>query len=139
MQQPDMRDLFKDHGGIRFTHKIKRLMPLKDNIIVKNMTFEQRTLKSGIVLLGDNGKTEGIRPRWAQVYAVGPDQSDVAAGQWIMIEHGRWSRALQVEVGDEEFLIQRVDPAAVIFVSDEQPDLDETISTAVMAERKSRD
>jgi hypothetical protein len=103
------------------------------------MTFEQRTLKSGIVLLGDNGKTEGIRPRWAQVYAVGPDQSDVAAGQWIMIEHGRWSRALQVEVGDEEFLIQRVDPAAVIFVSDEQPDLDETISTAVMAERKSRD
>jgi hypothetical protein len=56
-----------------------------------------------------------------------------------MIEHGRWSRALQVEVGDEEFLIRRVDPAAVIFVSDEQPDLDETISTAVMAERKSRD
>ena len=139
MQQPDMRDLFKDHGGIRFTHKIKRLVPLKDNIIVKNMTFEQRTLKSGIVLLGDNGKTEGIRSRWAQVYAVGPDQSDVAAGQWIMIEHGRWSRALQVEVGDEEFLIQRVDPAAVIFVSDEQPALDETISTAVMAERKSRD
>lgn len=139
MQQPDMRDLFKDHGGVRFIHKIKRLVPLKDNIIVKNMTFEQRTLKSGIVLLGDNGKTEGIRPRWAEVYAVGPEQSDVAPGQWIMIEHGRWSRALQVEVGDEEFLIQRVDPKAVIFVSDEQPDLDETTSTAVMAERKSRD
>lgn len=139
MQQPDMRDLFKDHGGVRFVHKIKRLVPLKDNIIVKDMTFDQRTLKSGIVLLGDNGKTEGIRPRWAQVYAVGPDQTDVTPGQWIMIEHGRWSRALQVEVDEQEFLIQRVDPKAVMFVSDEQPDLDETISTTVMAERKSRD
>ena len=134
-----MRDLFKDHGGVRFVHKIKRLVPLKDNIIVKDMTFDQRTLKSGIVLLGDNGKTEGIRPRWAQVYAVGPDQTDVTPGQWIMIEHGRWSRALQVEVDEQEFLIQRVDPKAVMFVSDEQPDLDETISTTVMAERKSRD
>lgn len=131
-------NMFPAGGSLKHTHKIEGLLPLGNNVIVRDMDFSGRKLTSGVILLGDNGKTSGIRPRWAKVYAVGPEQKDVAPGQWIMIEHGRWSRAIQVEVKDEEFLIQRVDPDCIIFVSDEEPDTDETLSTSVHAERKER-
>lgn len=132
------QDLFKPGGSFRFTHHIKRLHPLGKNVIVRDMNFEGRKLNSGIILLGDDAKTTGIRPRWARVYAVGPEQTDVTPGQWVMIEHGRWSRGLQVEVEGEQFIIRRVDPECIIFVSDQEPDYDDTISDSVHAERKER-
>ena len=130
--------LFDAGGSVKFTHKIGRLIPIKNNVIVRDMDFSGRKLASGIVLLSDDGKSEGIRPRWARVYAVGPDQQDVEPGQWILVEHGRWSRGLEVDVGEETFTIRRVDPACIMFVSDEEPDLDETISTAVSVAKKER-
>ena len=102
------------------------------------MNFSGRQLSSGIYLLNDDGKTEGIRPRWARVYAVGPDQTDIKVDQWVYIEHGRWSRGLEVEIAGEEFTLRKADPKCIIFVSDEEPDSDDTYSTAVQAERKSR-
>ena len=91
--------LFPAQGSYKFTHKIEKLRPLGNSVIVRDMSFTGRTLSSGIVLLGDDAKTSGIRPRWAKVYAVGPDQKDISEGQWIMVEHGRWSRGLEVEIG----------------------------------------
>ncbi len=133
-----MTDLFPTGGSAKYMHRIGRLKPLGNNVIVRDMDFSGRKLASGIFLLGDDGKTEGIRPRWAQVYAVGPEQTDVKPGQWIMVEHGRWSRGLEVEVDDETFTIRRVDPDCVIFVSDERPENIDSMSTAVYAERKER-
>jgi co-chaperonin GroES (HSP10) len=132
------QDLFKPGGSFRFTHQIKRLHPLGKNVIVRDMNFEGRKLNSGIILLGDDAKTTGIRPRWACVYAVGPEQTDVTPGQWVMIEHGRWSRGLLVEVEGEQFMIRRVDPECIIFVSDQEPEQDATMSDSVHAERKER-
>jgi co-chaperonin GroES (HSP10) len=129
---------FAGGGTVRFKHKIKSLAPLRDHVLVRDMDFSGRQLASGIFLLNDDGKTDGIRPRWAMVYAVGPDQKDVAPGQWIYVEHGRWSRGLEVEVGDETFMLRRVDPDCIIFSSDDHPDQDDTLSTAVPAERKDR-
>ena len=122
--------------GIEIDGEIK---PLRNSIIVTDMTFEGRQLSSGIVLLGDDGKTDGIRPRWARVYAIGPEQSDVRVGQWVLIEHGRWSRGLKILKEDHEFTIRRADPEAIIFVADERPDHIDTLSTAVYAERKTRE
>ena len=102
------------------------------------MDFGGRKLASGILLLGDDGKTDGIRPRWARVYAVGPEQRDVVPGQWILVEHGRWSRGIEVEIDGETFTLRRVDPECIMFVSDEQPENIDTISTALHAERKER-
>jgi co-chaperonin GroES (HSP10) len=130
--------LFDAGGSYKFTHEIKSLTPLGDNVLVRDMDFSGRQLSSGVILLGDDGKAEGIRPRWARVYAVGPEQTDVEAGQWILIEHGRWSRGLNVKIADEEFVLRRVDPKCIMFVSDDQPDLDDTISTAVSVDKKQR-
>lgn len=122
--------------GINIDGEIK---PLKNNVIVTDMTFEGRQLNSGIVLLGDDGKTDGIRPRWARVYAIGPEQRDVSVGQWVLVEHGRWSRGVKIVRDGEEIVIRRADPEAIIFVSDVEPDNIDTISTAVHAERKTRE
>jgi len=115
------------------------IKPLNDNVIVRDMEFTGRKLNSGILLLGDDGKTDGIRPRWARVYAIGPEQQDVGVGQWVLVEHGRWSRGLRIVKDGEEIVIRRADPNAIIFVTDTQPDDINTISTAVHAERKSRE
>jgi len=47
-------------------HQLKReqLQPLNDSVIVGEMVFDERITTGGIVLLNDNGKSTGIRPRW---------------------------------------------------------------------------
>ena len=130
--------LFQASNKAKFINQIKSLSVIKDHILVTEMTFKERKLSSGIVLLNDDGKTSGIRPRWARVYAVGPEQKEIAVGQWIFVEHGRWSRGIEVEVNDEQLTLRRVDPKSIIFVSDEEPDEDDTISDSVYAEAKTR-
>ena len=130
--------LFQASNKAKFINQIKSLSVIKDHILVTEMAFKERKLSSGILLLNDDGKTSGIRPRWAKVYAVGPEQTEIAVGQWIFVEHGRWSRGIEVEVNDEQLTLRRVDPKSIIFVSDEEPDEDDTISSSVHAEAKTR-
>jgi hypothetical protein len=130
--------LFDAGGSFKYTHEIKSLTPLRNSVIVRNMNFSGRKLSSGIVLLNDDGKAEGIRPRWAEVYAVGPEQTDVAPGQWILVEHGRWSRGLEISIGDDQFTARRVDPDCIIFVSDTEPTEDDHISDAVAVAKNTR-
>jgi co-chaperonin GroES (HSP10) len=130
--------LFPAMGSVRMRHKISKLAPLKDKVLVRDMNFGGRKLSSGIVLLGDDKTTAGIRPRWAQVYATGPEQTDIEPGQWVMVEHGRWSRGIEVEINDEHFTLRLVDPKSIMFVSDSEPDIDDTLSSAVQAESKTR-
>jgi hypothetical protein len=130
--------LFQASNKAKFINRIKSLSVIKDHILVTEMAFNERKLSSGIVLLNDDGKTSGIRPRWAQVYAVGPEQKEIQVGQWIFVEHGRWSRGIEVEVDHKQLTLRRVDPKSIIFVSDEEPDEDDTISSSVHAEAKTR-
>jgi len=130
--------LFQASNKAKFINQIKSLSVIRDHILVTEMAFKERKLSSGIVLLNDDGKTAGIRPRWAKVYAVGPEQTEIQVGQWIFVEHGRWSRGIEVEVDSEQLTLRRVDPKSIIFVSDQEPDQDDTISDSVYAEAKTR-
>ena len=118
-------------------HKISRdqLKPLGDAVIVSDMTFDERISSGGIVLLNDNGKGTGIRPRWGQVYAVGPDQHDVKIGEWILVAHGRWTRGIEIEDETGKRALRRVDPKDIMIQTDEQPQ-DETFSDAVHIDKK---
>jgi hypothetical protein len=113
------------------------LQPLRNSVIVADMSFDMRTTTGGIVLLNDNGTGAGIRPRWAQVYAVGPDQQDVVPGDWICVAHGRWTRGIEIDDNGVERTIRRVDPNDILLVSDEQPQ-DDTWGDAVHVESKQR-
>jgi hypothetical protein len=99
------------------------------------MVFDARITTSGIILPNDNGKSTGIRPRWGQVYAVGPEQQDITVGKWICIEHGRWTRGIDVEDESGKITLRRVDPKDIMMISDEKPN-DDTFSTAIHVEAK---
>lgn len=118
-------------------HRINRdqLKPLRDAVIVSDMNFEERLSTGGIVLVKDNGKSSGIRPRWGRVYAVGPEQKDVKVGTWICVEHGRWTRGIEIEDENGKTTLRRVDPKDIMMESDELPE-DMTFSEAIHVEAK---
>ena len=116
-------------------HRLNRdqIKPLRDSVIVSEMVFAERFTTSGIVLPSDNGKSTGIRPRWGQVYAVGPDQRDVQVGEWVCVAHGRWTRGIDVEDETGKHTLRRVDPKDIMLSADELPD-DLTFSDAIHVE-----
>lgn len=101
-----------------------KIYPLRDNILVSDMNFGERTTKAGLLLPGDNMEQRGIRPRWARVVAVGPKQLDVKEGEWILVDHGRWTRGFDLvdpETGDSK-VCRLVDPKDVFMSADEEPE-----------------
>lgn len=113
-------------------HQLKKqqIQALRNDVIVSEMSFDQRITQTGLILLNDNGTGLGIRPRWGQVYAVGPDQTDVQVGDWVCVAHGRWTRGLDIEDESGARTIRRVDPNDILLVSNTLPQ-DDTMSTAV--------
>ena len=94
------------------------------HVIVCDMTFDERITHGGIVLPNDDMKSAGIRPRWAKIYAVGPEQNDpeLTVGKWICISHGRWTRGVNIEDDTGKKTIRRVDINDILLVSDEPVD-----------------
>ena len=115
-----------------------QIHPLNNSVIVSEMIFDQRITSSGIILPNDNGTGSGIRPRWGQVYAVGPEQTDVTVGQWICVAHGRWTRGIDIEDESGKKTLRRIDPNDILMVSDELP-RDDTMSDAVNVAKQTRD
>ena len=111
----------------RIDEKIDDLNPINDRVLVTNLEFGMKKTVGGIILLDDDGKEEGIRPRWAKVWKVGPKQKELIPGDYILIEHGRWTRKFEVNVADEDLKIFMIDyPTGVILISKSKPDEIET-------------
>ena len=118
-------------------HRVSKLQALSDSVLVEDMTFDERLSNGGIVLLNDNGKSSGIRPRWGRVYAVGPGQQDVRVGEWILVAHGRWTRGLDIEDDAGKHTIRKIDPKDILMSADECP-VDVTFSDAINVEKRER-
>ena len=112
---------FGSHGGKQYTinHDIT---PLKKRVLVSNMHFGETKSKGGIILVDDDGSESGIHPRWAKVYAIGKDQDDVNVGEWVMVAHGRWSRALKVKKEGIELEVRMIDENDILLVSADEPE-----------------
>ena len=115
-----------------------QIKALHDHVIVSEMTFDQRITSGGLILLNDNGTSLGIRPRWGQVYAVGPKQKDIQVGQWVCVAHGRWTRGLDIEDESGKRTIRRIDPNDILLISDQQQH-DHTMSAAIHVSNQTRD
>lgn len=99
-----------------------KIVPIKDRVFFTDMNFDEEVTASGIVLQSDNGKGEGIKPRWGRVYAIGPEQHDVKVGEWILIEHARWTRTFELENEDGSITkLQVADNKAIMLSADEKP------------------
>lgn len=109
---------------------------MSDKVLVDKFLKGRRTV-SGIIIPDDNGKAHGVKPRWCRVYAKGSEISDdIVVGEWILVEHGRWTRALKLtdmesvdEDDDEPLHLWMVEyPASVLAIQTDEP-VDETFGT----------
>ena len=112
---------FGSHGGKQYTinHDIT---PLKKRVLVSDMHFGETKTAGGIILVDDDGSESGIHPRWAKVYAIGKEQNDVKVGEWVMVAHGRWSRAIKVKKDGEELEVRMIDENDILLTSDDEPE-----------------
>ena len=111
-------------GGFKIKPKVNgNLIPIKDNVLVCNMYFGEQKTKSGLILRDDDGTTRGIYPRWGQIYAKGPEnQEPYDVGDWVLVEHGRWTRGIEIEneTGSKE--VRMVEVSSILAYSDKKPE-----------------
>lgn len=103
--------------------KVKgKIIPLRDNVLVADMEFDIQKTASGIIIPNDNGKSSGVKPRWGRVWAIGPEQQDVRIGEWVCVEHGRWTRTIEFENEDGSITeVRMVENKAIMLTADERP------------------
>jgi co-chaperonin GroES (HSP10) len=99
--------------------KFNSFQAIGEHILVYGMEFKERISRGGIIMIDDDMKSAGIRPRWARVYAVGPkSKEDIKVGDYVMIAHGRWSRGQTIEDSEGEKTIRKVDPNDILLISE---------------------
>ena len=101
-------------------NKIKgKLTAIGNRVLVTDMDFGEQKTASGLIISSDDGKTRGIYPRWGKVYAKGPDNDDpYNVGDWILVEHGRWTRGWKLKDGTT---VRMIDNEAILAMSKDKP------------------
>jgi len=98
-----------------------QLRAIKKDVLAYNMDMGEQVTKAGIVIQSDDGKSHGVKPRWCQVYKIGPEHEDVKPGQWILVEHGRWTRKIKIDDGESIKEVQKIEVKSILAVTDEKP------------------
>ena len=99
-----------------------KITPLRDKILATDMHFDEQKTAGGIIIGSDDGKAHGVKPRWCKVWAVGPEQADVKVGEWILVEHGRWTRGMKVEdQSGKEVVIRGIENKSIMMSADNPP------------------
>ena len=108
-----------------------KLRALHNKILCHYIEKGDQLSTGGILLMDDDNREEGIRPRWMQVYSVGPEVKDVKEGQWVMVEHGRWTHGMTMrDDNNEEFTVWAAEEESILLVADQEPNIERSASTA---------
>jgi len=102
-----------------------KITALPTKILATELEKGESKSSGGIVLLDDDGKVEGVRARWMQVYSKGNEVTDeIQEGDWIYVEHGRWTRGMEIHDGEKKLELWGIDPDSILLVSDEKPTIE---------------
>jgi hypothetical protein len=108
--------------GNKTSIKADSFRPIKDNVFVSDLESGPTITAGGIIRPDDNMSATGIRPRWGRVWAIGPDIKDIVVGEWVYIEHARWTNAIDMELADGKIRVWKVEwPESVLLVTPEDP------------------
>ena len=106
-----------------FEPKKVKVRALAKDVLVVDMDMGEMKTAGGIVVQSDDGKAHGVKPRWAKVYKIGSEVDlDLEIGQWVLIEHGRWTRRIKIDDGEGIKEFQKVEVKSIMAVSDQRPD-----------------
>ena len=98
------------------------IIPYKNKVLVKNIEKMPEVRPSGILLSSDDGKSEGIRARWCQVYAIGEGVRDIEVNRWVLVHHGRWTRGMEHD-GETIYMVDYPHGLLAVSETDEMPEL----------------
>lgn len=106
----------------KYKIKADAFRPIKDNVFVTDLDSGPHKTAGGILLPDDDMTERGIRSRWGRVWAVGPEVEDIQPGEWVLVEHARWTYGIDLELKDETVRVWKIDwPDAVLMASDTDP------------------
>jgi co-chaperonin GroES (HSP10) len=99
-----------------------QIKPLSKDILVCDMDMGEQVTQSGIIIRSDDGKSHGVKNRWARVYKKGSEcEIDVEVGQWVLISHGRWTRKITIDDGESVKEVQKIETSSILAIADEKP------------------
>jgi co-chaperonin GroES (HSP10) len=109
-----------------------KVKALSTKILATDLERGEQKSAGGIVLLDDDGKVEGVRARWMQVYSKGKEVTDeIQEGDWIYVEHGRWTRGMELREDDNVVTLWGIDPDGILLVSSEKPVIERVMKDTV--------
>lgn len=100
--------------------KANTIKLLHDAVLVSKI--EKGMQKIGSVIIPDDDmKDRGIKPRWCKVFKVGPDVDDLDVGDWVLVEHGRWTRGITGTIEGAEHVFRWIDYNDILGKQKEEP------------------
>ena len=99
------------------------ITPIHDRVLVSDMDFGEQKTKGGLIIGSDDGHTRGIKPRWCKVVKKGhKNKDDYKEGDWILVEHGRWSRGFSfADKNGNEKVLRIVEAKSVMLTGKHKP------------------
>ena len=106
-------------AGNLVTIKVDGLKAIGDGVLVSEMNFGEQKTKSGLIIRADDGEVRGIYARWGRVICKGPKNTDpYEVGQWNLVDHGRWTRGVNISINGEDLTVRKVDNKDILGYSD---------------------
>lgn len=100
-----------------------QIRPIGKRVLISDMYFGEQKTKGGLIIRDDDGTSRGIYPRWGKVHSKGPDNvDDYDIGDWVLIEHGRWTRSVDIDEGNGATELRMIDEDAILGFSNEKPE-----------------
>jgi hypothetical protein len=101
-----------------------KIRAFKDRIIAVDGDLGDQVTESGLLIKSNVDQADGITPRWFRVFEVGPEIDWLKANDWILVEYGRWTPAVELDDDRLEDTTEawRIDPEGCLAVSEEKPD-----------------
>jgi hypothetical protein len=102
---------------------LQTFKPMKGKIFVTDLERGMSKTAGGIIITDDNMKNHGIKARWGRVAIVASDVDFVSPGEWVLVEHGRWTMGMDYLDADtgKTVMVWMVEPKAMMLATQEDP------------------
>lgn len=95
-----------------------KAMPGKILAIMIDKPGVERKTAGGLIINETDGTESAIRPRWFKIYSVGKDIDWIKPEQYVLVDHGRWSRGMEI---DKDLTLHLLDNKDCLMESETDP------------------
>ncbi len=96
----------------------KEIKAMRDKILAE--MIDKPDEDAGVILLDDNMKEDGVRPRWFKCQAIGPEVYDIKPGDYMLVSHGRWTR--EHATSGRKLVTRVIEADSVLGVQNDRPE-----------------